>query len=140
MCKGRMWVFFLITGAAGTIMHENVLLHKMGDFSMSRSNWLVSFVINLGIYERFLDKLTQDINKVAIVTNGLLDAADTPRESLFRTDYEVIVRELGEEILLIHDIHSDLVKSFDHYKLLKRINPGSRDENAKYLVFRRFNG
>ena len=134
-CKGRMWVFLLITGAAGAIMHESVLLHKMGDFSMSRSNWLVSFVIDLSIYERFLDKLTQDINKVAIVTNGLLDAADTPRESMFRTDYEVIVGGLREEMLLIHDIHSDVVKSFDDYKLLKKDKPGQQRRKRKVFGF-----
>ena len=73
MLRTNILLLFFVT-SAGALMHENVFFHRMGGFSMSRSKWLVLFVNDLSTYERFLDRLTRDINKVAIMTDKVLGA------------------------------------------------------------------
>ena len=63
----------------------------IGGFSMSRSKWLISFVIDLSTYERFLERLTGDINKVAIMTDKVLNAAYTHEHSGLRNDYKAVL-------------------------------------------------
>lgn len=46
--------------------------YKIGDFSMSRSKWLVSFVIDLDTYKYFQDKLSSDINNAENLTNLII--------------------------------------------------------------------
>ena len=52
----RTNILMLLLKSAGALMHENVFFHKIGGFSMSRSKWLISFVIDLSTYERFLER------------------------------------------------------------------------------------
>ena len=54
MLRTNILMLFLLT-SADALMHENVFFHKIGGFSMSRSKWLISFVIDLSTYERFLE-------------------------------------------------------------------------------------
>ena len=86
MLRTNILMLFLLT-SAGTLMHENVFFHKIGGFSMSRSKWLISFVIDL----RFLEHLTGDINKVAIMTDKVLNAADTPELLRLRNEYKAVL-------------------------------------------------
>ena len=65
MLRTNILMLFLLTNA-GALMHEIVFYHKIGGFSMSRSKWLISFVIDLSTYERFMERLTGDINKVPL--------------------------------------------------------------------------
>ena len=67
MLRTKILLLFFVT-SAGALICQNVFIYRMADFSMSRSKWLVSFVIDLSTYERFLDRLTRGINKVAIMT------------------------------------------------------------------------
>ena len=90
MLRTNILMLFLLT-SAGALMHENVFFHKIWGFSMSRSKWLISFVIDLSTYERFLERLTGDINKVAIMTDKVLNAADTPEHSRLRNEYKVVL-------------------------------------------------
>ena len=48
MLRTNILMLFLLT-SAGALMHENVFFHKIGGFSMSRSKWLISFVIDLSM-------------------------------------------------------------------------------------------
>ena len=49
MLRTNILMLFLLT-SAGALMHENVFFHKIVGFSMSRSKWLISFVIDLSTY------------------------------------------------------------------------------------------
>ena len=49
MLRTNILLLFFVT-SAGALMHENVFFHRMGGFSMSRSKWLISFVIDLSTY------------------------------------------------------------------------------------------
>ena len=86
---------------------------------MSRSKWLISFVIDLSTYERFLERLTGDINKVAIMTDKVLNAAYTHEHS----GLDMNIRQslnldgMGGEISVIKGVHADIVESFNDYRL-----------------------
>ena len=51
MLRTNILLLFFVT-SAGALMHENVFFHGMrgGGFSMSRSKWLISFLIDLSTY------------------------------------------------------------------------------------------
>ena len=131
MLRTNILMLFLLT-SAGALMHENVFFHKIGSFSMSRSKWLISFVIDLSTYERFLERLTGDINKVAIMTDKVLNAADTPELSRLRNEYKAILDGMRGEISVIKVVHADIVESFNDYRLLKETDGQGRH---KHKVF-----
>ena len=125
MLRSNIWLLFFVT-SAGALMHENVFFHRMGGFSMSRSKWLVSFVIELSTYERFLDHLTRDINKVAIMTDKVLNATGTPGHSILRNDYKIVLDGMRGDILVVEGVHADILESFSDYRLLKETDGQSR--------------
>ena len=44
-----------------SIIHENVLFYKEGEISLSSFRWILTLVLDIGVYERFIDKLTSDL-------------------------------------------------------------------------------
>ena len=76
---------------------------------MSRSKWLISFVIYLSTYERFLERLTGDINKRAIMTDKALNAADTLEHSRLRNEYKAVLDGTRGEISVIKGVHTNIV-------------------------------
>ena len=94
-------------------MHENVFPHRMGGFSMSRSKWLISFVIDLSTYERFLDPLTRDINKVAIMTDIVSNVTGTPGHSTLRIDYKIVLDGTLVEISVVKGVHANILETFN---------------------------
>ena len=124
MLRTNILLLFFVT-SAGALMHENVFFHRMGGFSMSRSKWLISFVIDLSTYERFLDLLTRDINKVAIMTDKVLNATGTPGHSILR-NYKIVLDGMRGEISVVKGVHAGIFESFSDYKLLKETDGQSR--------------
>jgi hypothetical protein len=102
---------FLLDNAE-PLMHENVFFHKIGDFSMSRSKWLVSFVIDLNKYENFLDKLSFDINNAENLTNLIIIKYGVPIDTSPYVSYEGIFKGLKNEIGVVRSMHKDVVASF----------------------------
>ena len=133
MLRTNILMLFLLT-SAGALMHENVFFHKIGGFSMSRSKWLISFVIDLSTYERFLECLTGDINKVAIMTDKVLNAADTPEHSRLRNEYKAVLDGMRGEISVIKGVQADIVESFNDYRLLKETDRQGRHKHLGDLM------
>ena len=131
MLRTNILMLFLLT-SAGALMHENVFFHKIGGFSMSRSKWLISFVIDLSTYERFLERLTGDINKVAIMTDKVLNAADIPEHSRLRNEYKAVLDGMRGEISVIKGVHADIVESFNDYRLLKETDGQGRHKRKVF--------
>ena len=44
-----------------SIIHENVLFYKEGEISLSSSRWILTLVLDIEVYERFIEKLTSDL-------------------------------------------------------------------------------
>ena len=124
MLQTNILLLFFVT-SAGALMHENVFFHRIGGFSMSRSKWLISFVIDLSTYERFLDRLTRGINKVAIMTDKVLNATGTPGHSILR-NYKIVLDGMRGEISVVNGVHDGILESFSDYKLLKETDRQSR--------------
>ena len=51
-----------------SIIHENVLYHKEGEIALSSSRWILILVLDIGVYERFIDKLTSDLKMAKNLT------------------------------------------------------------------------
>ena len=131
MLRTNILILFLLT-SAGALMHENVFFHKIRGFSMSRSKWLISFVIDLSTYERFLERLTGDINKVAIMTDKVLNASDTLEHSRLRNEYKAVHEGMRGEISVIKGVHADIVESFNDYRLLKETDGQGRHKRKVF--------
>ncbi|MEW8545669.1 MAG: hypothetical protein AB2693_19280 [Candidatus Thiodiazotropha sp.] len=115
-------VFFLRSTSA--FMHESTFFHNVGQFSMSRSRWLVSFVIDLGVYENFLMKLSQDISNASCLADEIINRYDDPLENR----YKQIFTGLQSEVSVLQSMHNDIVSSFNDYKLLRE--PRKRTKRA----------
>ena len=95
-------------------MHESVFFHKIGQFSMSKSHWLVSFVIDLEVYETFLKRLSQNINNAPSLVDKVIDKYHLPPTS----DYQRVFEGFKNEIGVNQNMHNDIVFSFHEYNLL----------------------
>ena len=133
MLGANILMLCLLT-SAGALMHENVFFHKIGGFSMSRSKWLISFVIDLSTYQRLLERLTGDIIKVAIMIDKMLNAADTPEHSRLTNEYKAVLDGMRGEISVIKGVHADIMESFNDYRLLKETD-GQGRHKRKVFVF-----
>lgn len=64
-------VTLLLLGLAFAIeIRENVVFNKVNDIILSRSRWLMTFVVDLDSYKNFLDKLLgeiEDAHALAVV-------------------------------------------------------------------------
>ena len=108
-------VFVSLVSCTCSFMHESTFFHKVGQFSMSRSKWLVSFVIDLGVYENFLSKLSRDINKALSLADQLVMMYHKPADD----KYKGIFIDLRNELSVLERMHVDIVTSFNNYKLLR---------------------
>ena len=115
-----------IISSASSFMHESVFFHKVGQFSMSRSRWLVSFVIDLGVYENFLTRLSQSIDNASNLVDKVIDKYQSPPTKDYQTVFEGFKNEIG----VIQDMHKDIVYSFNEYKLLRE--PRTRNKRGVF--------
>ena len=135
MLRTNILLLFFVT-SAGDLIYENVFIYRMADFSMSRSKWLVSFVIDLSTYERFLDRLTRGINKVAIMTYKVLNATGTPGHSILRNDYKIVLDGMRRDISVVKGVYADILESFGDYRLLKETDRQSRRKGKIFSFIR----
>lgn len=119
-----IWALFLIAGS-NALMHENVFFNEIRKFSMSRLNWLISFVVDLSTYERFLDKLTADINRTTVLTQHLLSSRKKPN-TIQPHFYNDVLGGFQSEMAVIRGMHEDIIDSFSDYKFLKDSSVGGR--------------
>ncbi|VDI78044.1 Hypothetical predicted protein [Mytilus galloprovincialis] len=61
----KWWWFSLVLFGLTSqfIVKENVMFQKIKEISTTRSNWLITFVIDLDPFELFLNKIEQDLGK-----------------------------------------------------------------------------
>ena len=126
--KLSAFLAFCVLGSALGFMHDSVFFHKIGQFSMSRSRWLVSFVIDLGVYENFLIRLSRNINNASHLVDEVIGKYHQPPTN----DYKRVFEGFKGEIGVIQEMHNDIVFSFNEYKLLREPRASAR---AKHGVF-----
>ncbi|CAC5412397.1 unnamed protein product [Mytilus coruscus] len=66
----KWWWFSLVLFGLTSqfIVKENVMFQKIKEISTTRSNWLITFVVDLDPFELFLNKIEQDLNKALFAT------------------------------------------------------------------------
>ena len=83
---------------------------------MSRYQWLVSFAIDLEVYENFLLRLSQNINNASSLVDEVIDNYHLPPTS----DYQRVFEGFKNQIGVIQNMHNDTVFSFHEHKLLRK--------------------
>ncbi|CAG2257257.1 unnamed protein product [Mytilus edulis] len=66
----KWWWFSLVLFGLTSqfIVKENVMFQKIKEISTTRSNWLITFVVDLDPFEMFLNKIEQDLGKAFLAT------------------------------------------------------------------------
>ena len=55
-----------------TVLHENVLFVKDWGMSLSSSRWIMTFILDINVYEEFILKLNKEINDAASLGEKIL--------------------------------------------------------------------
>lgn len=55
----------------GIVIHDNVIFHKTNEITMTRSRWIVTMVVDLKPYDRFIKKIEIDIKNAAEVARAI---------------------------------------------------------------------
>lgn len=82
--RGFLLHFTFVISNPSTVTHENVIFQESNEITTTRSQWLVSFVINLGPYKLFIERLTNEL-VIAALTQQLLLEYDKKGKPLFQT-------------------------------------------------------
>ena len=99
-------------------IQDNVVFSHLSDINLSRSRWLLTFVIDLQPYGRFMSKLEEEINNASILCNSILKYYSNSTDLYEYGNYLSIFRSLNNEVLNIGDLHDEIKSSFIEYKSL----------------------
>ena len=77
--------FIFVLAKPSTVTHENVIFQKSNEITTTRSQWLVSFVIDLGSYTLFIERLTNERVNAAALSRHLLLEYKKKGKPLFQT-------------------------------------------------------
>ena len=77
--------FIFVLANLSTVTHENVIFQKSNEITTTRSQWLVSFVIDLGSYKLFIVRLTNERVNAAALSQHLLLEYKKKGKPLFQT-------------------------------------------------------
>lgn len=128
-----IWIVLILK--CNALMHENVFFHEIGKFSMSRSRWIVSFIIDLSTYERFLDKLSTDINRTDMLSDRLIASLTRPAETVVQTGhYKPMIIGLKEQLSVLRSMHDDVRNSFNDYKLLGPVDTDKLERRKRKVL------
>ncbi|MCG7882404.1 MAG: methyl-accepting chemotaxis protein [Candidatus Thiodiazotropha endolucinida] len=98
-----------------SILSENVLFYKDGEMSLSSSRWILTLVLDIGVYENFIGKLASDIKMAKNVTVWISKHYSSQRLA----GYLSVFQSLQEEILMLENMNIDISRSFLNLKTLK---------------------
>lgn len=102
---------FAIGLVQGSAIHENVVFHKINEISMSRLQWLVTFVIDLEPYERVISKLSDDIQWLQETNWGIIPYYTKVEQTIFANSFI----QLGQELRTLSDTYHGIIQSYTDY-------------------------
>ena len=96
------------------LLKENVLFHKVKEVTTTRSQWLITFVMDLDPFEHFLNKLALNINETFLVTGRVHTIANfyTPEKKRFLSTMLSIQAELKQ----LNKTKKEIFEKFQDYK------------------------
>ena len=77
--------FIFVLAKPSTVTHEHVIFQKSNEITTTRSQWLVSFVIDLGSYKLFIERLTNERVNAAALSQHILLEYKKKGKPLFQT-------------------------------------------------------
>ncbi|CAG2188365.1 unnamed protein product [Mytilus edulis] len=106
-------IFFGLSGS--TFIQENVVFHKVNEITTTRSNWLVTFVIDLAPFENFVNQLSKDIAQSFILAQrATLFYSKPGYEMYFRT-----LNNLKEEYRWLTGMYETILSGLQEYDKLQ---------------------
>ncbi|MEW8543129.1 MAG: hypothetical protein AB2693_06300, partial [Candidatus Thiodiazotropha sp.] len=106
---------FALGLTSAIVIRENVVYHKISNAGLTRSQWLISLIIELKPYNDFLLKLTNDINSVEHLAIKLEEKYKPPEKEGFL----VPISKLRREINSLKYTQLELMAQYNYYRLLK---------------------
>ncbi|CAG2210600.1 unnamed protein product [Mytilus edulis] len=98
-----------------TFIQENVVFHKVNEITTTRSNWLVTFVIDLAPFENFVNQLSKDIAQSFILAQrATLFYSKPGYEMYFRT-----LNNLKEEYRWLTGMYETILSGLQEYDKLQ---------------------
>ena len=91
-----------------SIIHENVLFYKDGGMSLSSSNWILTRVLDINVYDSFITQLAADIKNAKNVTEWI-------SKHYSHTDmagYLSVLRSHQDEVITLEEMNNDIKRSF----------------------------
>lgn len=97
-----------------TVLHENVLFYKDGEMSLSRSRWMLTFVLDINVYEGFLKELAIDIGNAS----KLVDLLSKHYEGSQLAGYRSTFKSMQEELRTLEPMNLEIMNNFIGLKSL----------------------
>lgn len=120
-----MKTLFLVTLLFGlgqlAFISENVVFDKINDIATTRSKWPVSFVTDLKPFEKFIERLSQDL----VTTAGLAQQVIKRYDGSGKENFMNTFTSLRNEFRLLTETHKYLRDTFMDYKSLHNKNKRS---------------
>lgn len=98
------------------LISENVIFQTTNDISITHTNWLASFVIDLEPFNHFLIKLEKDIDTALMTADIILSKYGQPDKKEFRTT----LFGLRKEVMYLNETRNSIYDGLLEYKLLPR--------------------
>ena len=120
------FVALLLFGLSVSIeIREGVVFNKVNDIILSRSRWLMTFVVDLDSYKAFLGKITDDIENA----NGLAVIMSERYKKLGHANYLSIFQAMKNEIRTLRQTYDTTIRSYMDYNTLRN-NSSERKKRA----------
>ena len=97
-------------------MKESIIFQRLDVVTTTDARWLVTFAINLKPFGDFLEKLTMTLNESSITIGALNLRYNVSKTASFGT----IVNGLKTELSDLRTIHSDIIRTFDDIRTLRK--------------------
>ena len=110
-----MLMLFALGLTSAIVIRDNVVYHKISNAGLTRSQWLISLIIELKPYNDFLLKLTNDINSAEHLAIKLEEKYKPPGKEGFMVSISKLRRELNS----LKYTQLELMAQFNYYRLLK---------------------
>jgi hypothetical protein len=98
----------------GSRVTHNVIFQKTGDISLTKSRWLVTFVLPLSPYEEMIARMFMELDDVVTVTEKVLTKYTTSSNRAFMVNFKT----LNEELQIMRDTFVGMIQSYAQYQEL----------------------
>jgi hypothetical protein len=94
------------------MIKDNVVFHKISDVTVTRSKWIVTFVIDLEPYENFIHQIKDRIDEVTRITKQVLANYQDTRKAVFFKAFSQLTSEI-KSLLETHTILKVNLQDFE---------------------------